>query len=122
MADLRRQIRDTLAGGSGLGGGLPTDVAPLDAVIRAYQEGTPAGGEIALGVGDCLFDDDPSVRGQAALFFERFPAAPGAEALTRVWQTRPELYLGVDNPRRCGPTTSSAMRPRAPMGASAGFR
>jgi hypothetical protein len=88
-------VRDALVGGAGFGS-LPGDQAPLDGVVRAFESlvGERAE-ELSRGVAACLADDDAGVRAQALLFFERFPAAAGAEALTMV---RHDLYTGVANP------------------------
>jgi hypothetical protein len=97
--DLAALVRENLLGG----GTLPStrqDAAPLDSVERAYRAtaGTAYERPFARAVLACATDADPSVRGQALLFFETFRDADGAEELTRLASERRELFAGVDNP------------------------
>jgi len=92
MTDWLKVVRDGLRG-VGLSGAAG-DSAPLDAVIRAYQ-GCPDPAAFSRAVADCLADPDAAVRGQALLFFERFPSAPGAEAVAKLPR---EQLAGVANP------------------------
>jgi len=92
MTEWLKVVRDGLRG-VGLPGAAG-DAAPLDAVIRAYQ-GCPDPAAFSRAVADCLADPDAAVRGQALLFFEKFPSAPGAEAVAKLPR---EQLAGVANP------------------------
>lgn len=105
---LAKEVRDVLAGGSAFGMD-PNDVAPLNAVDRKYDSlpGTPKEDELTQGVAACLHDPDPSVRGQALIFFENHPKAAGGEELPSCAPAPRNPTTSVPNPTPKPPTRPS---------------
>jgi hypothetical protein len=97
---------EVLRGGGGVGS-LPSDNAPLDWILRAYDQLTaassPYAARLARGVAACLAAAEPEVRAQALVFFQRHPRAAGGERVDDLVASGDrKSFAGVPDPLHPG--------------------
>ena len=99
QTDFAAFARDVLLGGGGVGS-RPGDHQPLDWILRAYAElaGSPYADRLADGVAACLTAPEPAVRGQALVFFQSQPRAPGGDRVCDLVAGDRTLFRGVPDP------------------------
>lgn len=91
----RRQLLDEAGTGA-----MPSDVTPVDWLLRAYGtlRGTPFGDSLSRGVAKQMTAPEPFVRFQTMVFLENFPHAAGAERAEQLVAQDRSLFKGVSVP------------------------
>ena len=95
--DFEQLVRERLSGRTVFSA---NDVTPMEPFERLYRaaNGTPYAARLSRAVASALRDADPLVRGMAAMFFQLFPDADGAEQVVDVAMNNRALFAGVPRP------------------------